>query len=754
MLIRSIFALLLILTVSCCFANPSLIDTCIGEPFHKVITPEETDKRISINDMTEDEDGNIYLVGRKERSADNTDALFMKTDRSGNILWQHSFDLSNEDECWKIRRLQNGNFLIAGFKTYDLLVFSIDRAGNILFSKSYSGRQAILSDMIVDEDDHILLCGLMYDASNLQQSFLTKLDNEGSLLFTRLYDSPGNEQFISLTSFQDAYYIAAQARAATNNGVLLRLNKNNGDIVWSNQYDMGGRIDVITTIHSSVSGIYFNGASRSPNPPARFNQFNGKLDANGKVSEVYSYGNFINQFGSDFIPLSDGTFMMTQTLNNGDPFVNLLKYDQNHQLTWAKKIAVNQNFPNPLILQSYNGYLLSHIQKLSANGIHLARTDEEGSIPGCPEFPVTETSLAVPITSTPFNYATSTIDLVVRNEFIPLEITLQLARNYCSSGCSYINIMGEQEICISNQTYTYIIDKEVGCNEEVIWTVDTTIATIVKSGNKSIDLRFLQTGTLKLQASIGSGCNIVSEIHQINLRSGSLPVSLGSDTLFCDKSEYTLTVPGYKSYNWSDGSRDSILSVTGSGAYSLSVEDYCGTTSSDTVIITIADTPLLKPQLPADTSICSGDNIYIIAEPGYAGYLWNTGSTDTYIIADTPGEYWVEVSNAAGCKVADSIRILPGVCSEFLVFPNAFTPNNDGKNDRFRPFTNQEITSYHLVIFNRWGQKVYESKKLDEGWDGQPVVSKDKSSTYVYFCRYQVAKEKERVVRGTITLIR
>jgi len=58
------------------------------------------------------------------------------------------------------------------------------------------------------------------------------------------------------------------------------------------------------------------------------------------------------------------------------------------------------------------------------------------------------------------------------------------------------------------------------------------------------------------------------------------------------------------------------------------------------------------------------------------------------------------------------------------------------------------------VIFNRWGQKVYESKKLDEGWDGQPVVSKDKSSTYVYFCRYQVGMEKERVVRGTITLIR
>jgi len=57
------------------------------------------------------------------------------------------------------------------------------------------------------------------------------------------------------------------------------------------------------------------------------------------------------------------------------------------------------------------------------------------------------------------------------------------------------------------------------------------------------------------------------------------------------------------------------------------VEDYCGTTSSDTVTVTLAETPLLKPQLPPDTSICSGDSIYIIAGPGYAGYLWNKGLT-------------------------------------------------------------------------------------------------------------------------------
>ncbi|MGZ5247193.1 MAG: gliding motility-associated C-terminal domain-containing protein, partial [Flavitalea sp.] len=625
---------------------------------------------------------------------------------------------------------------------------------NILFSKSYSGRQAILSDILIDEDDNILLCGLMYDQSNLQQSFLTKLNNNGELIYTRLYDSPGNEQFITITSFQDSYYIAAQARAATNNGVLVRLNKLTGDINWSYQYDIGGRIDVITTIHSSASGIYFNGATRNPNPPARFNQFNGKLDVNGNVSEVYSYGNFINQFGSGFIPLSDGSFMMTQSLNNGDPFVTLLKYDQNRQLTWGKKIAVDQNFPNPLVLPSSNGFLLSHIQKLSANGIHVARTDENGSIPGCPDFPATETLTAITLNSSPFNYTTSSIDLVTTNELIRLESTLQMVMNFCSTGCSFINITGPQELCFSNETFTYLIDKEVNCTEEVIWTFDPSVASILKSDNKSIDLKFLNPGTVKLQASIGSGCSIISEIHEINIRSGSLPVSLGRDTLFCDGSGYRLTIPGYRSYTWSDSSRDSSLAITRSGTYFITVEDYCGTISSDTVVVAIAEVPLVKPRLPRDTALCSGDSLFIMAGEGYASYLWNTGSTDVYIIATMPGEYSVQVSNPEGCTAADTIRILPGTCSEFLVFPNAFTPNNDGKNDRFKPFTNQEITAYHLVIFNRWGQKVYESKKINEGWDGQPVVSKDKSSTYVYFCRYQVAKEKERVVRGTITLVR
>lgn len=89
--------------------------------------------------------------------------------------------------------------------------------------------------------------------------------------------------------------------------------------------------------------------------------------------------------------------------------------------------------------------------------------------------------------------------------------------------------------------------------------------------------------------------------------------------------------------------------------------------------------------------------------------------------------------------------------------PNAFTPNNDGENDFFTPKNSfpDEQASFLFLIYNRWGQKVYESILIsDEGWDGKVSGIPAPDGVYVYFIRYVSPEGGIFQKRGTVTLLR
>ena len=84
-----------------------------------------------------------------------------------------------------------------------------------------------------------------------------------------------------------------------------------------------------------------------------------------------------------------------------------------------------------------------------------------------------------------------------------------------------------------------------------------------------------------------------------------------------------------------------------------------------------------------------------------------------------------------GCIGAASSRITTKDCEAKIWFPNAFTPNGDGLNDVFRLKFPGRAANYHLEIFNRWGQRVFESMNPAAGWDGGRYGMQDPACTYV-----------------------
>lgn len=97
-------------------------------------------------------------------------------------------------------------------------------------------------------------------------------------------------------------------------------------------------------------------------------------------------------------------------------------------------------------------------------------------------------------------------------------------------------------------------------------------------------------------------------------------------------------------------------------------------------------------------------------------------------------------------------------CSVYSL-PNVFTPNFDGYNDLFQPFPYTSVERVHMLIFNRWGNLVYETEDPDINWDGKHMGTNTECSegTYFYTCEvYELTLlgVRQRQLRGSITLLR
>jgi len=89
-----------------------------------------------------------------------------------------------------------------------------------------------------------------------------------------------------------------------------------------------------------------------------------------------------------------------------------------------------------------------------------------------------------------------------------------------------------------------------------------------------------------------------------------------------------------------------------------------------------------------------------------------------------------------------------------VFIPNAFTPNGDGMNDKFRPFISFFPSTYHLIIYNRAGIKVFESKNPEESWNGH-IKGRGMApgGTYIYYLRINNPDHKEIKKRGKVTVL-
>jgi len=148
--------------------------------------------------------------------------------------------------------------------------------------------------------------------------------------------------------------------------------------------------------------------------------------------------------------------------------------------------------------------------------------------------------------------------------------------------------------------------------------------------------------------------------------------------------------------------------------------------------------------------------------PNVASIEWDNAQTltcnncpDPTAIPDAPTTYTVTVIDENGC-ISTAFILLTFPCRAGEVeIPNAFTPDGDGVNDDFGPVLPEGLEMVSsMKIFDRWGEKVYESSGNNARWDGTIKGKRGTSDVYVYIIRILCTGEGEEQYHGDVTLIR
>ncbi|NQW43589.1 MAG: gliding motility-associated C-terminal domain-containing protein [Bacteroidetes bacterium] len=134
---------------------------------------------------------------------------------------------------------------------------------------------------------------------------------------------------------------------------------------------------------------------------------------------------------------------------------------------------------------------------------------------------------------------------------------------------------------------------------------------------------------------------------------------------------------------------------------------------------------------------------------------WNTGFIGSEIPILETGKYTLSISKK-GCEYKDSVTLKVINCECPVYFPDVFSPDNTGINDIYKPVSDCKIEIFLITIFNTWGEIIYKSSTIDEGWNGSDykgiIVPQ---GIYSYLVKYKDSYNgKMTDKKGTITLLR
>lgn len=341
-------------------------------------------------------------------------------------------------------------------------------------------------------------------------------------------------------------------------------------------------------------------------------------------------------------------------------------------------------------------------------------------------------------------------------------------------------IIGPQVVCTGNGSYTYYVNSTGALS--YLWTVPAN-ATIIDGQNDTlINISFsgASSGDISVYAFNGCGYSLPSVLpvtvynspdasFHTDIDSGCAPLSVN---FFINSPLQQITY----SWQFGDGMVSNekeplhIYSSHGSYGVLLTVTDYngCKNTASAPQPVNVFPTPETDfTRSPDDADILNSNLFFTpVSDHELSEWLWDFGD-DNLNTSDikNPSHYYANSGNYIvslkaktkhGCSDTSSHTITVKNITTFWM-PDAFTPDNDGFNDEFKPvMNNRNLSDYRFMVFDRWGALIFITEDIDKGWKGMQKGGSLQApcAAYVWKVSFRENGQSAKEAAGMVTLIR
>jgi len=238
--------------------------------------------------------------------------------------------------------------------------------------------------------------------------------------------------------------------------------------------------------------------------------------------------------------------------------------------------------------------------------------------------------------------------------------------------------------------------------------------------------------------------------------------SISPDTGYCPGGMAPLRAAGGVSYTWSPSYGLSDTTIAEPVANPLTTTEYTVLIKDvhdclDTERVTVQVYPEAVLTLPDSVTVYPGEQYHVEPGSNCLYFTWfppsglsNANIADPLMSPEVRTRYFVNATTEHGCTISDSMDVL--VSGTVIDMPNAFMPT--GSNNLFKPSRRGIAQLKAFNIFNRWGNKVYSSTNIDEGWDGTYNGQPQPAGVYIYIIEAVSDSGKVFTRQGNVTLLR
>ena len=337
----------------------------------------------------------------------------------------------------------------------------------------------------------------------------------------------------------------------------------------------------------------------------------------------------------------------------------------------------------------------------------------------------------------------------------------------------FLQAMNDTITCGPLASFT-LIANSAGTSNNFQWSSSASFSNTLNTSpaDSTALLSPVVSGTYFVRADNGAGCVAIDSVHII------IPLAsaaTGGETLICAGDTATLLVTGIDAgsfIQWSPpdeiltGQNTTTVTVapTEQTTYGVDVTSAFGCTWNNTITVNVSPLSGSSVSASVDPSVVVPGTVVQLQATPTSGvtYAWTpAGSVSDASIGNPTATvqqtttFYVIVSDGI-CTRTDSVKVLVYDlrCEEPDIFvPNTFTPNGDGVNDTLF-VRGQQIERLEFLVFDRWGEKVFETVDQTKGWDGRYSGKHVDPAVFVYHLMAWCVDGQRYFTKGNVTVVR